>query len=64
MFTANLVALGIPEVYIRLVGVDLTQLSDYDLLPISSDMEVQIVQNVYNILVQAPPADKAKLNND
>ena len=46
------------NVFIRLVGVDLNTVDDYTILPISADMEVQIVQSVFNILVQVPPADK------
>jgi hypothetical protein len=37
---------------------DLSQLTDYDLLPLSADMEAQVVQQVYAILVQTPPADR------
>jgi hypothetical protein len=64
VFTKNLPGLSINNVYIRLVGVDLSQLTDYDMLPLSSDMEAQVVQTVYNILVQTPPADRAQNNND
>lgn len=62
VFTKNLPGLGINNVFIRLVGVDLNTVTDYETLPISSDMEAQIVQAVYNILVQTPPADK--ITND
>lgn len=60
IFTKNLPGLGINTVFVRLVGVDLSTLTDYDLLPLSSDMEAQIVQQAYAILVQTPPADKAE----
>jgi len=50
--------MSVNNVFIRLVGVDLNTVDDYTILPISSDMEAQIVQTVFNILVQAPPADK------
>jgi len=63
IFTKNLPALGVSSVYIRLVGLDLAQLGDYDLLPLSADMEAQLVTQVYNILAQVPPADKQN-NND
>ena len=63
IFTKNLPALGVNAVYIRLVGLDLAQLGDYDLLPLSADMEAQLVTQVYNILAQVPPADKQN-NND
>jgi hypothetical protein len=64
VFTKNLPGLSINNVFIRLVGVDLSQISDYDILPLSSDMEAQVVQSVYAILVQTPPADKAQNIND
>jgi hypothetical protein len=64
VFTKNLVGLGINSVYMRLVGSDLSQLTDYDILPISADMEAQVIQTVYNMLVQAPPADRAKTARD
>lgn len=58
VFTTNLPGQNVNNVFIRLVGVDLNTVTDYETLPISSDMEAQIVQTVYNILVQVPPADK------
>jgi len=64
VFTKNLPGLSINSVYIRLVGVDLSQLTDYDILPLSADLEAQVVQQVYNILVQTQPADKAQNIND
>ena len=62
VFTTNLPGQNVNNVFIRLVGVDLNNVTDYEMLPISSDMESQIVQAVYNILVQIPPADK--ITND
>lgn len=64
IFTKNLPGMGVNNVFIRLVGVDLSQLTDYDILPLSSDMEAQVVQAVYNILVQTPPADKSQTISD
>lgn len=58
IFNKNLPSLGINNVMIRLVGVDLTTLSDYELLPLSADMEAQIVDTVFKMIVQAPPADR------
>lgn len=58
VFTKNLPGLGVNNVFLRLVGVDLNTVDDYTILPISADMEAQIVTEVFNILVQAPPADK------
>lgn len=64
IFTKNLTSIPVLSVFIRLVGVDLSQLTDYELLPLSSDMEAQIITTVYNILVQTPPADKAQNISD
>lgn len=64
VYTKNLVAMNINTVYMRLVGTNLSLLTDYDILPVSADMEAQIVQMVYNMLVQAPPADRAQTNKD
>lgn len=64
IYTKNLVGMGISSVYMRLVGANLSLLTDYDILPVSADMEAQIVQMVYNMLVQAPPADRAQTSKD
>ena len=64
IFTKNLPGLSINTVFMRLVGAELTQLGDYDIFPISADMEAQVIQLVYNVLVQAPPADKSQNIND
>jgi hypothetical protein len=64
VFTKNLPGLGVNNVFIRLVGVDLSQLTDYDLLPLSSDMEAQVVTQVYNMLVQSPPVDRSQNINE
>lgn len=64
IFTQNLPGQSVNNVFIRLVGVDMSSITDYELMPLSSDMEAQIVQTVYNILVQAPPADRAMTAND
>jgi hypothetical protein len=64
IFTKNLPGLSINSVFIRLVGVDISQLTDYDPLPLSSDMEAEVVNRVYNLLVNTPPADKAQNLSD
>ena len=64
IFTKNLPGMNISSVYMRLVGVDLSQVSDTDLLPLSSDMEAVIIDTVYKLLVQAPPADRALNTKD
>lgn len=64
IFTKNLPGLGVNSVFIRLVGLDMSQLGDYDILPLSSDMESQVVTQVYNILSQTPPADRSQNINE
>ena len=64
MFTEDLPGLGINNVMIRLVGMDISTVSDYDLLPLSSDMEFSIVDTVYKTLITAPVADRQKTTND
>jgi len=58
VFTQNLPGLGVNNVFIRLVGVDLNTVDDYTILPISADMEADIVNTVYAMLVQLPAADR------
>lgn len=64
IFTKDLTAQGVSAVYMRLVGGDLSQLGDYDILPLSADLEAQVVQAVYGILINAPMADKAINENN
>lgn len=59
IFTKNLPGMSINSVYIRLVGSDIAQLSDYDVMPLSADLEAQVIQTVYNMLVNVPTADKS-----
>jgi hypothetical protein len=64
IFTKNLPALSVSNVYIRLVGVDLSQLSDFDVLPISSDQEAGIVDAIYKMLITVPQTDRVVDSND
>lgn len=64
VFTSNLPGLGINSVLIELVGLNLSQLSDYDLLPVSADMEAQIVDTVFKMLIQLPQADRGLNTKD
>lgn len=57
IFTKNLPGMSVNSVYIRLVGVDLSTVSDYETLPLTADLEGQIVTQVYNILVQTPSGE-------
>ena len=60
IFNKNLPGLGVNTVYIRLVGADISQLSDYEIMPLSADLESQVIQSVYSILVNTPVADRAE----
>lgn len=51
-------------VTVRLVVTDFNKLGDYDLLPVSADMEQVIVDTVYKMLVGLPPEDRAVDGND
>lgn len=57
IFTKNLPGMSVNSVYIRLVGVDLSTVSDYETLPLTADLEGQIITQVYNILVQTPSGE-------
>lgn len=59
VFTKNLPGLGVNNVFIRLVGSELSVLNDFEIIPISADMEAQIIQTVYTMLVGVPEADKS-----
>jgi hypothetical protein len=58
IFTQDLPANGANAVFMRLVGVDIESVDDYTILPITADMEADIVTTVYQILVGLPVADK------
>jgi len=57
ILTKNLPGMSVNSVYIRLVGVDLSTVSDYETLPLTADLEGQIITQVYNILVQTPSGE-------
>lgn len=58
IFNTNLPGQSVNSVYIRLVGVDINAVTDYEILPLTADMEAQVVTQVYNILVQTPKDTK------
>jgi len=64
IFTQNLPALGVTSVYMRLVGIDLSQLGNYDLLPLSADQEAAVVSAVYKMLITVPQADRVDDSNN
>jgi len=47
-----------PKVTMRLVVLDMTQYTDYDILPVPADMESVIVQEVYKLFSTVPVPDK------
>ena len=49
-----------PPIYLtmRLVVLDISHYSDYDILPIPSDMEWDVIQEVYKLFTTEPIADK------
>lgn len=49
---------AITEVYMLLVVKDLSLYGDWDLLPISADMEAQVIQATFQMLVSEMPANK------
>ncbi len=60
VFTTNLLARAIPitEVLMRLVVLSMDKYGDWDILPIPGDWGSAIVTEVYQMLLQTPPADK------
>lgn len=63
IFTEDITA-DVEEVYMRLVGLDVSQLGDFDMLPLSSDMEAQVIETVYKLLVGVPEMDRTADSND
>jgi hypothetical protein len=66
IFTSNLVAQGVDAVYMRLLVTDLSTIGEYDLLPITPDMEKIIRDNIVQFLLgtKQVQADKVMDNND
>jgi len=58
VYTRDLTQLSPITVTMRLVVLDITKYSDFDILPIPSDMEWEIVQDVYKLFSTEPVADK------
>ena len=63
IFTKNLTP-TVNAVTIRLVVTDFSKLSNHDLLPVSADLEAQIVDTVYKMLVGLPPVDRKVDSNN
>jgi hypothetical protein len=49
---------AITQVYLLLVVKDLSLYGDFDLLPIAADMEMSIIQAVFQMLMSEPPPEK------
>lgn len=62
VYNKDLTQTGVTNVFMRLAVTDIDKLGDYDVLPIPADMQSKIIQAVYNLFVQLPPADKT-INN-
>lgn len=56
--TTNDVDYRITEVYMLLAVKDLTLYGDFDLLPINSSMELEVIQATYQLLTAQIPANK------
>jgi hypothetical protein len=58
IYTKDLTQPSPINITMRLVVLDISQYSDYDILPIPSDMEWEVVQDVYKVFATEPIADK------
>lgn len=58
IYTSDLTQPTPIEVTMRLAVLDISQYSDYDILPIPSDMEFDVIQEVYKLFATEPIADK------
>lgn len=58
IYTSDLTQPDPTTVTIRLVVLDASQYSDYDILPLPADMEWDVIQEVYKLFSTEPVADK------
>lgn len=58
VFDQDITAQGISKVMVKLIMADVFSLGDYDPLPITADMEADIVTELVNTLGPKPPVDK------
>ena len=58
IYTKDLTQPSPIHVTIRLVVLDISQYSDYDILPVPADMEWDIIQEVYKLFSTEPVGDK------
>jgi hypothetical protein len=62
VFHKDIIADGINSVDMTLVVADIGSYGDYDILPISSDMEMQVVEDLVKQFAPTPEANKASDN--
>lgn len=58
VFTKDLTTPSPVTLTFRLVVLDMSQYSDYDILPLPADMEADVVQEVYKLFATEPVGDK------
>lgn len=58
IFTRDLTQPTPIELTVRLVVMDITQYSDWDILPLPADMEWDVIQEVYKLFATEPVSDK------
>lgn len=64
VFTEDIKSAGVDNVYMQILTSDIMSLGEYDILPVTPDMEAAIVKNVAALFMQRPPADRAVDQND
>lgn len=64
IFTEDIFTQGVTEVYMQLLVFDISVLDEYDIMPITPDMEARIVSSVLNVLLQTQVSDRAVDGND
>lgn len=55
---ASVVSPAVTSVYVEMVILDLSKYGDYDLFPVTPDMEAQIIETVVKLLSVAQPPDE------
>lgn len=63
VFTKNILP-AVENVYLQLLVADIASLDDYDILPITADIEALVVNGVYELLSSKQPADRVVDAND
>jgi len=58
VFTRDLTQPDPIELTFRLVVLDMSQYSDFDIIPVPADMEADVIQEVYKLFASEPVSDK------